>query len=351
MESEQNNKQQPIPVPLNPADEVKNSVVTYRLNTSEPIEPVLFINRKMPPEPQCRWGFWHDPQLPLLCGLGMPSQVERVLILEPGKFIDEKYKDFAVELFGVRAPIPDDFPFPLYPEMQEKHWSAQQPERGVKLDGLRPAGYVRFQESDTKGIIEMQVWRHRVYLDNSPIYVENLWSVSTGWIPMICGIQFANPAKTTAQLKRLADGYMLGFLAEDELNRETRGGAHNIRYPYSGGQKVALNLRYKEIIEEYKRVCKTRKILLRDHPNEKVRSMIESGFTALKIPQNVMDRLLEIDRPPSERSARPLALEHAAMDTLREYTSWLYGENDLLYLQREGEKLHKNGMQPVFREE
>lgn len=351
MESEQENEIPTRQITIDPEDNAKLLVACYRVHATEPVEPITPKDRRKPPKPEVRVGFWHDPQLPLLCGLGMPGKTERVLLLEPGEFIDERFKGFLVELFGVRGPVPDDVPLPSELEPSGKHWATKEPEREAKPDGLRPGGYTRCQRTDTKEIVEMHVWRHRVFLDNSPIYVESLWSALTGWVPMICGIQFADPARIASQLKRLADGIMLGFLTEEELNKEARGGAHNIRYPYTPQQKVALHLRYKELVEEYKNVCKSRKVLQRNHPVETVRTMIESAYPALNIPQHVVDRLLDLNCQPSEKSARPLALEHAAIETLRNYTPWLYGESDLLYLQREGEKLHRIGMQPPSKEE
>lgn len=338
-------------ITLDPDEHSKLLVACYRVYSNEPLEPATFTDRIKPSIPRVRVGFWHDPQLPLLCGLGMPGKIERVLIIEPGRIIDKKYDGLTVELFGVRGAIPDDVMSASQSGDPDIHWNAQHPERGVKPDGLSPGGYAACQQKDTKEIIEMHVWRHRVYLDDSPIYMENLWSATSGWVPMICGMQFVNYAKAAAHIKRLSNGILLGFLAQEELNKETRGGARYSKFPYFPGQKVALSIRYKEIIEEYQKVCKSRKMLLRDHSDDTVRAMIESGFAALNIPPHVMDRLLDINSRPSDKSARPLALEHAAMETLRDYTPWLYNEDDLLYLEREGEKLHKNGMPPASRNE
>lgn len=336
-------------IPNTPEDEANRLVAYYRINLSEPVEPITPTDRRNPPMPEVRVGFWHDPQLPLLCGLGMPGKPERVLIIEPGRFIDEKYKDFTVELFGVRGSVPDE-EFSTFLEKPEAHWSPARPKYMGKPDGLLPAGYLRCRRIDTKEIIEMHVWRHRVFLNNSPIYLESLWSASVGWVPMVCGIQFGDPRKVAAQIKKLADAIMLGLLTQEELNREARGGARYFKYPYSPGQKVALHLRYKEIVEAYKKACKARDKLQHDYANQTVRRMVKSGFAKLKVPRHVMDQLFDVKCPASEKSARSLALEHAAIDTLRGYVSWRYDKDDLLYLQREGEKLYKTGIQPVSKE-
>jgi hypothetical protein len=186
----------------------------------------------------------------------------------------------------------------------------------------------------------MYIWRIRLILRRYPAFQEELWCVQRDlWLRRV--LNAPGIEEGGAAYYELAKGITFLKLAMKRITYPV-GGPYNIRYPYSIQEKKALHARYTEIVREYESVCKTRRKLIGLHPLDRVRAMIEEGFAKLQIPSYIIDRLLDNSCKPPERSPRPLALEHAAKDALKDYEPWKHKEDELLYLEREGKKLSKH---------
>jgi hypothetical protein len=135
-----------------------------------------------------------DPRLINLINWGMPADAERVRLVCRGSQFGQEFEDFTVELFGVIG--------------------AEQ--RGA-------TGGVVFCSSDEEEL-SMHVWLRRVRLKGARTAYEEMWHKELGWQDMINYIH-GDPVGSRQQIvKRLADGMMLGFLAQEKLSEERRGG-------------------------------------------------------------------------------------------------------------------------------
>jgi hypothetical protein len=254
---------------------------------------------------------WNDPEIELLTEFGMPEEAKMAAVLFPGK--EYGYPDYKVEVYGIFGN------------------SSLKVKEGATLEILIPVK------------LKIYVWRIRLLFRNYPVIHEELWDArSELWIRRVLNAPGAENGSTAYY--ELAKGITFLKMIFKRISYRV-GGPNNVKYPYSVPEKRAFDSRYRELSEVYKkRICKKRDTLLKAlEPVETIREEIEKEFASLCIPAHILDRFLDKSYRPSERAARPMALENAAVDKLPGYISWKYNANELLTIQREGQKLNKKG--------
>jgi hypothetical protein len=177
------------------------------------------------PVEKMRTGHWADPQLPLLYSFGMPQDTELALRNMAGARFGDQYKKFTVELFGVVGEMPPDIRLQTDTNanrFQIKNWRSHVMDLSqIPKDEIRAGAYLGIP-LEGGGIVAMQVWRTRIFMDGSSMYAEELWHGRRRvWFRRIENIPFMGDHSATAtQVKRLADALSLPSFF---VRQKTRG--------------------------------------------------------------------------------------------------------------------------------
>ena len=168
-------------------------------------------------------GQWTDPQLSLLYSFGMPDDIDLVLYNMPGEWFGTKYTHFTLEVFGVAGTLPAD----IHRHSQCISNTKKLRSHIVHFPDLPTnevhAGAYLDIASDNKSSLPIQVWRTRVFMSNSNIYLEDLWhGRHRTWFRRIENIPMAlDYTVIAAQVKEFATALSLPML----LQPRTRGDA------------------------------------------------------------------------------------------------------------------------------
>jgi hypothetical protein len=202
-----------------------------------------------------RVGIWNDPQIPLLISLGMPSNARLVLKSVPGITIKEKFSNYRVEFLGVEGKIPKELVerkrnMNLIPMKTSSYLIFNQFDTEVNCPSFQEKLFageylefpVQFEESEKK--ISVEVWRHRIYLRDSPIFFEEIWHPeSRRWIKAICNIPDISPedsskfAPIISQIKEIANGLTLPLIVS---GISQQGGDRSSRFSWDDDSCIKL---------------------------------------------------------------------------------------------------------------
>lgn len=180
------------------------------------------------PVEKMRVGRWADPELPVLYSFGMPKDVDLALRNMAGARFGAKYKDFTIELFGVVGETPPDIATQITASSQVKNWRSHILDLSqIPKHEIRAGAYLGIPLDDGS-IVNMQVWRTRVFMADSSMYAEELWHGRRRlWFRRIENIPFVADHELTArQVKKLAEALALpsffvsGKTRGDELLEE-----------------------------------------------------------------------------------------------------------------------------------
>jgi hypothetical protein len=156
-----------------------------------------------------------DPALSLLARFGMP-QVPTASVVQPGKEFGDKYKDYCVELFGVRGQL-------------RKGKRTEQPDGVFEIDesSFIAGAYgvwefpVQQQNVESWFTLSVHVWRMRLVARGLSPYVEQIWQTVEGrWLRNVLNMNAGlgpDIVKDAANLKKLADGLRLFNLVIEQV--------------------------------------------------------------------------------------------------------------------------------------
>lgn len=161
-----------------------------------------------------------DPSLALLSRFGMPVEpgIKTAAVIQPGREFGIRFKDYRVELFGVRGRF-------------RLGGRDQQPEGLFDLDESLFLGglYGVFDfplNADTMATMSLHGWRMRLFVRGIDTYVEQIWHTIEGrWFRFVfnmnCGHE-PDIVTDSRNLKKLADGLELFNLVIEGLKKPPR---------------------------------------------------------------------------------------------------------------------------------
>lgn len=183
-------------------DDAKQVVQEWLLDRTGEGLPVLYAN-----DFDQEWYVFQfnerDPSLSLLARMGMPIDIlPLAAAIIPGRKYSGEFKDFRVELFGLRGAIRDGN-ISQHPDLSK-----------TESEFLAGAyGVFEFPISEKPHVMSLHIWRVRLFMKGSEMYLEQLWHTQLGkWLRNIFNLNcdHGEGVEQDAQnLKKIAKGMPL----------------------------------------------------------------------------------------------------------------------------------------------